>query len=272
MMMFSGEDIAVALSMPLLVGATHVVYEVRRRLLLYTKTQCVERIVAMIVAKEEPSDGEIRSLRMRFTGGVILDAVTFISEYIYGKALNRLLLIVEVCEIPYSPVRHERLGETVMLMEAYPDHAVRYIARLDMPLTWHDIALLTQIMRRTGSPIAYTPLLASQNRNLQLIGLYLCEHFSIVDAEPHLQRLVETEDREIAYIALLALCSIRGDISTPQVGRALSQLLPYQREAFLRHAVLACYSLRSCSHLLTRNECRLLSQRINSYKCQIVCN
>lgn len=266
------EEVTIALALPLLVAVAYVVYGAYSWLVAYAKVRCITLISAMIVAEEEPSDEEIRSFRMKFPKWIIHDAITFISESIYGKALNRLLLIAEVCEVSYSPMFHERFGEIAALIEAYPDQAIRYIARLGSPLSWYDVALLVQLLRRAGTPIAYTPLLTSQNRNLQLIGLYLCEHFSIVDAEPHLQRLAGSGDSEISYIALLSLCSIRGDISTSQVGRALGELLPYQRATFLRHAVYACYSLHSCAHLLSRKENRLFAQRINSYKCQIVCN
>lgn len=266
------EEVAIALALPLLVIAIHLFCVVRRWLISHATARCVAQISEMIVSAEEPSDEEIHSLRVRFTKGIIHDAATFISEYIYGRSLNRLSLIVEECRVCYSSVNDDRFSEVIKLIEAYPDHAIRYVARLNIVLTWCDVALLAQLMRRAGTPIAYTPLLISQNRNLQLIGLYLCEHFSIVDAEPHLQRLTDSEDSEISYIALLSLCSIRGDISTPQVGRALGRLLPHQRATFLRYAVQACYSLRSCAHLLSRAECQLFSQRINSYKCQIVCN
>ena len=246
MIEFVEEVLAIALALPLLVMTIHLVYVFRRWLISHAIARCVAQISAMLVAEEEPSDKEIRSLRIRFTKGIIHDAVNFISEYIYGRSLNRLSLIVEVCAVDYTPIFYRRFGEIATLIEAYPDHAIRYISRLDYPLSWYDVALLSQLMRRAGTPIAYTPLLISQNRNLQFIGLYLCE--------------------------LLSLCSIRGDISTSQVGRALGGLLPYQRAAFLRHAVHACYSLRSCVHLLNKSEGQLFLQRINSYKCRIVCN
>ncbi len=267
-----GAEATAVLALSLLIIVVYWVYVVRKYFVSYATTQCVAHISAMIVADEEPSDAEMRILRMRFTRGTICRALTFISEHTYGGVLNRLSAIVEVCEVDYTSKFYERFGEIATLVEAYPDRAIRYVTRLDRALSWYDVALLTQLMRRAGTPIAYTPLLISDNRNLQLIGLYLCEHFLIVDAEPHLQQLVGSEDSEISYIALLSLCSIRGDISTQQVGGAWERLQPNQRVAFLRHASQACYSLRSCANLLNKAECRLFSQRINSYKCQMVCN
>ena len=304
------EEILLALALPLLAVATQTMVSVRDRLHAYAKAQCIARMSRMIIAEIEPTDEEMRALRLRFRLETVLDAAIFISEHIYGDALNRLSLIVEVCEVDYYllyRIRNSRIKRNVLLAKlsrlthattivehaeiylneehtstrfhataalvaARPERAIRYIAQLDYALTWHEAALLTQLMRRAGAPIAYTPLLASENRNLQLIGIYLCEHFSIVDAEPQLQRLTEAEDSDLAYMALLTLCTIRGNISSPQVGDALAQLASHHRAAFIRHAVQACYSSRSCATHLSREEQRMFRQQIDSYKCRIVCN
>ena len=304
-------ELVLALALPLLAVTTQVVISARNRILSYAKAQCIARISQMIVATEEPSDKEMRSLRLRFMPGTILDAIIFISEYIYGNALNRLSLVVEVCEVDYvllhrierapqrrkafllsklsqlsntctiaeyaegytdkSIERKTRIYATNALVAARPERAIRYITRLDFALTLHEVALLTHLMRRVGAPIAYTPMLTSENKNLQFIGVYLCQHFSIVDAEPHLQQIVESENLDLSIMALYTICSIRGELSTPQISNTLSKLAPYQRMAFIRHAVYSCYSIRSCAHLLNRRERNYFTQRINSYKCRIVC-
>ena len=304
------EDILLALALPLMAIATQATMSVRGRLRSHSKAQCIARIMGMMMADEEPTDEEMRTLRLLFRSETILDSAIFISEHIYGNTLHRLTLIVEVCDIDYyllHRIRHSRANRdrlldklsrmahattiaeeadiyreeeerttrfyaTSAVVTARPERAIRYIAQFEEPLTWHEVALLTQLMRRTGAPIAYTPLLTSENRNLQLIGIYLCEHFSIVDAEPHLQRLVESEEYELAYMALLTLCSIRGDLSTPQVGSALTRLLPHHRSAFIRHAVQACHSPLACAKFLSREEQRVFRQKIDTYKCRIVCN
>jgi len=265
-------EILLAVAMPILVVATQAACALRNHLITYTTAQCITRMASMMVSPDEPSDEEMYALRQRYSSSTLLNAIAFISEHTLGNRLNRLALIIEVCDIAYSPMYGSRLCETAILIEAYPQHAIKHLARLSTPLTWHEIAILIHLMRRAGVPIAYTPMLTSQNRNLQLIGLYLCEQFSIVDAEPHLQHLVTSSDKDIAYISLLTLCSVRGNISTPHVEQVLSQLAPHQRLNFIRHAVQSCYSPHSCTRLLTKRENSLFKERINSYKCQIVCN
>lgn len=310
MITYLNEEVILAFALPILAIATQSTISARRRISAYAKSQCIVRIARMIMTADEPTDEEMRQLRLHFSLGTILDAVIFISEHIYGNALYRLSLVVEVCEVDYYLLRRihreginrktllaklsrlthattvvehaeiyidseqhsTRFHAIAALVAARPDRAIRYITKIDDLLTWYEVALLTQLMRRAGAPIAYTPLLTSHNRNLQLIGIYLCDHFSIIDAESHLQRLAESGDSELSYMALLTLCSIRGDLSSPHTGAALLQLAPYQRKAFIRHAVQACYSLRSCAKHLSQQERAIFAQHIDSYKCRIVCN
>ena len=311
MMISWSEAVLIALAIPLSITAAQLGISSYRRLRNYAISQCIRRISTMVVAEADPNDREIRSLRTLFPMDVVLDSVIFVAEKIYGDGLNRLTLIVEVCELDYHLLRAIRRGggerrtrrlsqltyltyATMMaecaelymdakrrstrfyamaaLVAARPSRAMLYIKRFNEPLTLHEAAVLAQLMRRAGVAIAYTPLLCSPNRNLQIVGIYLCGHFSITDAEPHLQRLAESDDGEISNLALQTLCVIQGDLSTFQVGSAVQRLLPHQRLSFVMRAVHNCYSLRSCVHLLTPKERSLFLQRTNSYKCRIVCN
>lgn len=311
MTMLLNEGVMVAMALPLVVVVAHISHVAHKRLRSYAVARCICYISNMIMSEEEPSDEDMRTMRLRFPSGIVLDSVHFIAEKIYGNALNRLALIVEACEIDYYLIeqihrtrgcsrvgllaklsvlthataivghveecieednREIRFYAMAALVAAQPDRAMRYIAKFGASLTLREVAILMQLMRRAGAPIAYTPLLLSQNRNLQLMGIYLSGHFSIVDAEPHLQRLAESEDNEVSFMALQTLCSIRGDISTLQVGNALKRLAPHERNSFILYAVQNCYSLRSCAHFLTSEERRLFAQRMNSYKCRMVCN
>lgn len=266
------EEVAIALAAPIFMMVAQAVSSVHQLFSRILRARCIMRIARMITADEEPTDGDIRTLRWLFPPGIIADSVAFIAEYIYGNARHRLALIVEVCEVNYSLLQNTQLQEISAFVEAYPDRAIQYIARIESPLSWYEVALLSQLMRQTGISIAYTPLLKSQNRNLQLIGIYICVLFTITDAEPYLQQLVESEDEEVAYTALLTLCTIGGELTSLGVSSALSRLATYHRTTFIRHAVQACYSLQSCATHLSDEEQRLFLQQSNSYKCQIVCN
>jgi hypothetical protein len=199
------------------------------------------------------------------------------TERVYTLSkLSRLApstMAIECAEIYVEDENREvRFYSMATLVATRPERAIRYIAKFDSPLSLHEVAILAHLMHRAGAPVAYTPLLTSQNRNLQLIGIYISNLFSIADAEPHLQQLVESDECEIAYVALQTLCSIRGDISSQSTGYALKRLAPFQRATFIRHAVQECYSLHPCKHHLSAEEQTLFLQLLSSYKCRIACN
>lgn len=271
MIALSNEEITLATLLPLVVAVTEIVRSVHRRYTSLIRARCIARIARMAVAEEDPSDGEIRALRLYYTSSTIAEATAFVAEHIYGDSYHRISLLQEVCHIDKGKGWGE-LREVVNTIVGYPNCAIQYLARLTTPLSWYEVAVLSQLLRRTGAPIAYTPLLTSQSRNLQLVGIYICDSLSITDAEPHLQRLCEVEDSEVARASLYTLCTLRGDITTPQVECAIARFSPNQRASLLRHLVWACYSLRTCSRLLTRKECISFSQRLNTYKSKIVCN
>ena len=309
MITFANEEIAIALAMPLLVAVAQVVDVVSARLNRTISARCVERVAQMMISSEDPSEQDMRRINRRFTNAMVLDAVVFISEHIYGNILNRLALIAEDCKVEkrlLSPVwqqdsrveallrfshiapvaavaecsnwladdtsRKARFCITTALVASRPERAVRHITTLDFRLSPHEVAWLSQLLRRVGAPIAYTPMLMSKNINLQLIGIELAERFMAVDAEPHLLRLARSDDAEVSYVALHALCTLRCDLSASQIDDALRRLPRHCRESFVRHAVQACYSLRSCAHLLNKAERVRFTQLLNTYKSPIICN
>ena len=311
MIALRNELLAVAVAPPLLM----VVAQGTRMAMNYARTfarrRCVGRIAALISAEEEPSDEAISILRRLYTRRTLLNAVIFVAEHIYGEALNRLALVVEVCEVDYDLLRmlnkqrgarcvrslmqiaqiatvapmldvtelsndadnREQAFYLLMARVAlHPERSICYIAKFSPLMTAYEVAMVTQLMRRVGAPMAYTPMLVSQSKNIQLVGICLVEQLLIVDAEAHLQRLAESETEEVAFAALHALCAIRGDISTLQVARAMKRFAPHHRASLLRHAVLSCYSLQSCAAAFNGEERNRFLQMSNSYKCSMLCN
>ena len=266
------EEVVTALALPLLAAATHMARSTHKRLNAYANAHCVARITRLLMADEDPNDSDIRKLRFRYTSGTISHSVEFLSAHLYGSALCRLDIIAEECNIDNWRFEREAFGDAAQFIMAHPNHAIRQISTIAKPFTSYEVALFTQLLCRTGVPIAYTPMLKSPNSNMQLTGIFLCERFTLTDAEHHLQTLVESENTEVAYRALSSLCYIHGDLSTPQVEGAMQRLPHHLRASFIRQAVQCCYSLNACAHLLTRRERSIFTQQLNSYKCQIVCN
>ena len=303
--------LSLAFALPTISVTAQTLHTLHEKIKKFFTQRCIFRIATMVVSQYDPCDKDIYALRRNFTAATILNSLIFISEHIHGIATNRLILIVEVCELERELAlllkRACRVGAlhhisrlvqlapsastiektTISLNNAhsraqlhtamgqiasYPQRAIRCLTRIDIPLTIYEVAIFAKLLYRVGVPIAYTPMLTSQNHNLQLIGIYLAESFSAVDAELYLQQLASSHDYEVAHAALYALCAIRGNIASELSSCAIKQLTPLHRAAFLRHAVQSCYSLSSCAQLLTKVERTQFAQRIDSYKCRIVCN
>jgi hypothetical protein len=181
--------------------------------------------------------------------------------------------MLDVTELSDDADNREQAFYLLMARVAlHPERSICYIAKFSPLMTAYEVAMVTQLMRRVGAPMAYTPMLVSQSKNIQLVGICLVEQLLIVDAEAHLQRLAESETEEVAFAALHALCAIRGDISTLQVARAMKRFAPHHRASLLRHAVLSCYSLQSCAAAFNGEERNRFLQMSNSYKCSMLCN
>lgn len=272
MMTLSSGEVAIALVLPLLAAAAQTTLSLRRTLRSRLRARCVAQIARVVVVSEGRYDEELGRLQRLYMRGTIAESVSFASEYIYGGTHDRLIAIADRCGVRWHPCCGRRLQGVAKDIVAQPERAIGYIAELEEPLSWGDVASLMQLLRRTGAPIAYTPLLMSQSRNLQLLGLYICSHFAIADAEPLLQRLVASADREVARAALFTLCALRSDIATPRVALAISRFPLHHRSLLVRHIVQACYSVQSCARILSLEERQLLAERINSYKSKIACN
>lgn len=298
------------LATPSIIIFSQAIYSLCMHLSSKTQARCIADIMHLICSGRECQDDEILNLRRHFSHKTICKATLYISDNIYGNELYRLASIIELCGIDYrlihtSPLasksarasrlemlshfpitaatfeyaehnlhchRHLSFYSAMALIASRPEYAMRYISQLRHDLSLYEVALLAELLRRRSGAIAYTPLLTSENRNLQLLGVYIVQTLLAVDAEPHLQQIIACSDLELSLSTLHTLCTIRGNISSSGAKAFFDTLQPCHRSLFMRNAVQACYSTRACAALLNHEERTQLIGRINSYKCRIVCN
>lgn len=246
-----------------------------------------------------------------YSDNTLIDSLIVISKTLYGELLYRLALLIEVCDLEGKMLRRidsevgasrlRLLGSMAWLPLSYrtteamsrlleygcgteqfcalstlvalqPHRAIKLIADYSAPISIYEAATLFAIMRGRGSAIAYSPLLASENRNLQLLGVYIVQHFSLGDAAEYLYKIVGSHDSELSLAALYAIGSIGGDIARSEVFAALGSLTPRQRNSIIGELVLWRYPLEVCHQLLDSEECVEFQRRVNSYKTTILCN
>lgn len=302
------EGLSLAIVLPLmLIGA-----DITRRVATYlrgeSRRRCITHITRLLLQHDEPDEMEILARLAQFSRPRLIESLCYIAAHIYGEERLRIATIVEVCalekrlirsakrsnaeqrerhlaKLAQLPItancfedieefieRQESIYALITIIDSRPERAIRYCTRLHRQLSHYEVAIIADSLRRGGAPVAYTPLLHSENENLQLIGIHLVEQLTMIDAEAQLQRLLASSNLTIATHALRTLCTIHGELPLRRVATLTTRMTPSQRDSFVRHAIQSCYSPRSCASALNSEEQRLFTAKIDSYKCRILCN
>ena len=93
------------------------------------------------------------------------------------------------------------------LFSVTPVRGVATLARLPYRLSRRDVAELLSVINRGSCPLPYTPLLLSENYNLQLLGIYLVRRFGIVESRSEIVCIVKNRCNPLRDDALLTLAS-----------------------------------------------------------------
>ena len=93
------------------------------------------------------------------------------------------------------------------LFSVTPVRGVATLARLPYRLSRRDVAELLSVINRGSCPLPYTPLLLSENYNLQLLGIYLVRRFGIVESRREIVCIVKNRCNPLRDDALLTLAS-----------------------------------------------------------------
>lgn len=84
---------------------------------------------------------------------------------------------------------------------------VATLARTPHRLSRRDVAEMLSVINRGCCPLPYTPLLMSDNYNLQLFGIYLVRRFGITESRGEIVCIVKNQSSELRDDALSALAS-----------------------------------------------------------------
>lgn len=201
-----------------------------------------------------------------------------------GSARTRLLTIMNA--IPsYRPLtphlqpllhsrRHDtRIAALLATLAAAPTTAIETIASLRYNLRPFDIARIILLLRRGIVPIAYDPLLSSNNRNLKMLGLAIVRNFGIEIADKQLQYIVATEaDAGVVREAIYTLSSLGRSLGRTKIRSRLDAMSPPRRRELCRHLAREGYSLNALRSLFSSEETRDSEMLINSYKRSLECS
>ena len=154
-----------------------------------------------------------------------------------------------------------------------PAMSLRLIAEYPTPLTAYEISEIMALLRRGVLPVAYGPLVASENRNLRALGLAIVRQYGIEEAERQLLRIVgEDPTSELSREALFVLCSLRRPLARQSVVRRVAGMSRIERRALLRHMASEGYAPDALPRFFSKEERPYYESLVSSYKRCLVCS
>lgn len=172
----------------------------------------------------------------------------------------------------YSADRHIRIAALIATLAASPTSAIRTIAELPYTLKPYDTSRIVALLRRGILPIAYEPLLISDNRNLLLLGIAITRSFGIDIADKHLHNIIlRNEDKQIAREAIYSLATLGRPLDQQHISELLATMPPTHRRELCHHLSSEGYSLAALRGLFSENEILHAEPLINSYKRDLIC-
>ena len=172
----------------------------------------------------------------------------------------------------YSGNQAVRIAALTTLLAATPQMAIRRIISLRYRLSPLDISRIISLLRRGIIPIAYEPLLQSDDHNLQMLGIAIVRNFGIEIADRHLHDIIaSSSDSLIVREAIWALSSLGRPLGRAKIRQRMEQMNDYERKSFCRHLANEGYSVQALRTLFSEREMRYAETLIKSYKRDLVC-
>lgn len=203
----------------------------------------IERIAQFVAAAE----GDVAAIGRGIARKRLVQCLVFVSEMTMGREVERMGIIMKYyhvesymlgrifksrsCEerayllslfarLPISmlaalrvePLVHEQntkvgFAALLCLFAATPIRGAATLARFGCRLSRRDVAEMLTVINRGCCPLPYTPLLMSENYNLQLLGIYLVRRFGITESRNEIACIVKSKSSELRDDALLTLAS-----------------------------------------------------------------
>lgn len=162
----------------------------------------------------------------------------------------------------------------LMTQLAYdPAMSLKLIAEYPPPLSAYEISEIMALLRRGVLPVAYGPLVVSENRNLRALGLAIVRQYGIEEAERQLLRIVgDVEGQELSREALFILCSLRRPLARRAVVRRVARMNRTERRALLRHMAFEGYAAEALPRFFNAEERPYYESLVSSYKRCLVCS
>lgn len=161
----------------------------------------------------------------------------------------------------------------LVTIAADPKSAVGILDKYPWPLTRFEMAELTAMLRRGLLPLAYAPLLESENRNLRMLGLDIIRIFGIAESEHRLLAMIAdggTSD-ELRDEAVHTLVALHLPVSRHTVAECIRSMPAEKRGELFRRLIREGYSAAALADIADGEELEYVESLAASYKRTLVC-
>ncbi len=210
---------------------------------------------------------------------------SFLLERAQRGGLKRIESLMLLSQIPLEELRIDdverfrvdkmrivRFMALMCIVNIEKERIVQHLATYRDEFTPLEICTIIETLRRGTITIAYQPLLASHNCNLNLVGIALVRHFGIETSCDMLASLVEQcPSHRVQTMALDALTAMQQPVAIPALREYIVSLNCSQRYTLLRHIAAAGYSEQALKGIVTTEESRYYCSIVNSYKVNLRC-
>lgn len=171
-----------------------------------------------------------------------------------------------------DPVREVRFAALLVMLAAEPAEVFRRIAAFGEPLTRCEVGEILHLLRRGLLPIAYRPLIESENSNLRRLGLAIVGHFAIEEADDVLLKMVgEAWNDDLSLAALYTLGALHRPLQRRAVVAYVQRMNRESRREWMRSMAREGYSPDQVRALLDEGQRRRYVQLVATYKRSLVC-
>lgn len=155
----------------------------------------------------------------------------------------------------------------IAILALRPSTAISAIALFPHRLRALDISRIITLLRRGILPIAYEPLLTSDNTNLRMLGLAIVRNFGIEIADKELQNIVVASSDEMVVREALHTLSVLGrPLGRAKIRIRLSTMEASYRRELCRHLTREGYSLAALRTIFSPAEIAHSATLLKSYK------
>ena len=167
----------------------------------------------------------------------------------------------------HSTNREKSIAALLAILALRPSTAISAIALFPHRLRPLDISRIITLLRRGILPIAYEPLLASDNTNLRMLGLAIVRNFGIEIADKELQNIiVASSDERVVREALYTLSALGRPLGRAKIRIRLSTMEASYRRELCRHLTREGYSLAALRTIFSPAEVAHSATLLKSYK------